>query len=205
MKFGGKAVVANTIERMGEIGIASPLVLTNPEHASAYDHALRGYSAEVKPYVGNPMSFAVLASAFHQLKGEDILLVADDNVFDFSLEEMAKKFERVNDNVLAVKALDEIPDWEQLNLGTCNVAGDKITYATFSFSPVKQEPVNLGILDLYMIHHKRIVDFGKMLSDPVKAINEWWHDFYAWKPTGFWADICKPVLRKEAERYFSNH
>ena len=137
------------------------------------------------------------------LQGDDVLVIADDNLFDFSLEGLVKRFNCVDDNTLVVRNERKLNNQHigELNFARCNVDRmGKIISASYSFLPGTHTNKGMIICDLYLVHRKRIDNLSENYIG-----KEWFKDFYAWEAKdGFWADIGKFPLRKEAERYFNS-
>jgi len=211
VRFRGKPVVSYILERMKEVGVGEVLVLANKEHEDEYKKALaeEKYVTVQGCCVMSPLVAYMLG--FKQLMGDDVLAVADDNLFDFSLAEMVRKFQEVDDNVLAVRDLEFVAsaeEAERLNFGRV-VIGDngKITSASFSFAPQTRLRDGKIALDIYLINRRRIPQFQRMIAkgDLDYAAKNWWKDFYGMVINkGFWADIGKPELRRKAEEYFKD-
>ena len=209
VKFRGKPVVSYIIKRMKEAGASEVLVLANEEHAEKYRSALY-FSQHVRVLGCGVMSpFFAYMHGFRKLKGDDVLAVADDNLFDFSLAGMVGRFQEVDDNVLAVRDLELVTNAEEaerLNFGrVVTDASGKVTSASFSFAPQTQLKEGKIALDIYLIHRKRIPQFERMMAhaDLDYATKNWWKNFHAVVINeGFWADIGKPELRRRAEEYF---
>lgn len=209
VKFRGKPVVSYILERMREVGAGEVLVLANQEHAQKYETALAGEKHVTVQGCGVMSPFFAYMHGFRQLKGDDVLAVADDNLFDFSLAEMVRRFQEVNDNVLAARDLEFVAsaeEAERLNFGRVLInASGKVTSASFSFAPQTKIQAGKIALDIYFIHKRRIPQFEKMMAqgDLDYVTKNWWKDFYGLVINkGFWADIGKPELRRRAEEYF---
>jgi len=209
--FGGKPVVLHTLEKFDEIGIDKSVVLVNPEHQKAYQDELGKISpdVEVLAYERPQDPLSVYFNGLRILQGDHILTVADDNIFDFSLSGLLKRFKEVDDNVLAVRDMEKIVSGqEDLNLGECEVDNSgKVIKAGHSFDPSTKSISGKVILDIYLVHEKRVPFFVNFLGNEhptvEDAVSQWYKDFHAWEPEGFWADIGKPPLRKLAEEHFS--
>jgi len=209
VKFAGKPVVSYILKRMKEAGAGEVLVLANEEHVQEYKRVLAREKHVTVQGCSVMTTFVAYMHGFKQLKGDDVLAVADDNLFDFSLTEMVRKFQEVDDNVLAVRDLEFVAsaeEAERLNFGRVVInASGKVTSASFSFAPPTRLKDGKIALDIYLIHGGRIPQFQKIIAqgDLDYATKNWWKDFYAAVINkGFWADIGKPELRKRAEQYF---
>jgi NDP-sugar pyrophosphorylase family protein len=214
--FGGKSVTSHNLDKLEPLGINGPvLVYVNPSHKSAYDDFARnnsGLPVRIVPYSGPSDSLLVYCAALAEhADGDDILLMADDNLFDFSLEPMVEKFRSVNDNVIAVRDIGQICSEDEepaMNFGKCSFdERGKVTGASYSFAPQTFMDSHRVLLDLHIVHRERIpyfLDLGSRGESGLpQAVHTWWRDFYVWKASkGFWADIGKPSLRRKAEEYF---
>jgi len=207
IKFGGKPVVTHTLDKLVEIDNNQTIILTNPEHKSAYETTLENtqYSVEVCDYHGPSNPMLVYLEGLKRLEGDHVLLIADDNLFDFSLQGLIKKFYEVDDNTLVARNTSIVENNNTLNFGKCQIdSKGKITSASYSFAPSTFLEEGLTICDIYLVHEKRIQGFLDF-SSLEDAEKEWFKDFYASETNnGFWADIGKESLRNQAEKYFNN-
>jgi len=211
VEFGGKPAIVHTLDNISKLNINDPiLVYTNKEHYQTYKNVLKDYPVNIQSYNGLKEPLIVYYNAIKQLAGEHILLTADDNLFDFSLEGLVETFKQKDDNVLAARELSKIiepPSAQSLNFGTCRISEDgKVKAASHSFDPSTSLDSKNVILDLYLIHEKRTQYFFELAKkkDLSFAAHNWFRDFYAWIPKeGFWVDIGKPALREIANNYFN--
>jgi len=209
IKLGGRALVHHTLERLEEIGIKETLILTNPNHKSQYKGEVfrKGQQVTVQSYRRNQDPLAVYLAGALMLK-EDVLIVADDNVFDFSLKPMIEKFNQVQGSVLSILPIERVMGENEgnLNFGTCSVGKNgRIIQASYSFDPkTKMDSSQRIILDIYAVHRNQIIQAEKVVGGAKDLANKWYSGFYAWEPKeGFWADTGKPLLRAKAEAHFS--
>lgn len=212
VKFAGKPVILHTIDKMRETEVGKVLVLVNQKHVQEYGKALAG-EKDITVQGCDVMSpFFAYMHGLKQLKGDDVLAVADDNLFDFSLTKLIKGFRRVDSNVLAVRDLEFVAsadEVEKLNFGRVIIDDKgKVTSASFSFASQTRLKDGKIALDIYLIHRRRIPQFERMIAkgDLDYVAKNWWKDFYAIVINeGFWADIGKPELRRKAEEYFGKN
>lgn len=208
VRFRGKPVIQHTLDKLSEIGVKAPILMyINPEHREAYQRFFhkKAYSVNLKEYSGNSNPLAAYFSGLQELGDDNVLLLADDNIFDFSLKGLLDRFAEVDDNVLAVQDLENVVSGNpNLNFGRCQVnEKGRITKASYSFDSSTRIDAPKVIFDIYLIHKKRIPFFLALRNNLAEAAISWWKDFYVWEPVGFWADIGKPELRRRAEEHFS--
>lgn len=211
VKFRGKPVTSYILERMREVGASEVLVLANQEHVQEYRKALSKEKYVTVQGCGVMTPFVAYMHGFKQLKDNDVLAVADDNLFDFSLAEMVRKFKEVDDNVLIARDLEFVAsaeETEKLNFGrVITDSTGKVTSASFSFAPQTKIQAGKIALDIYLVHKRRIPQFQRIIAqgDLNYVTRNWWKSFYAVVINkGFWTDIGKPELRIRAEKYFDN-
>lgn len=210
IQFGGRPVIIHTLDKLLEIGVNPILLLVNQEHRLAYEQALRDtrYPIEVCDYNGYSNPMLVYLEGLRRLQGDNVLIVADDNLFDFGLQGLLHKFHEVDDNTLVVRNPASLDIKEDLNLGRCQIdSRGKVVSASYSFAPDTYVDKGLVICDIYLVHQKRIQGFLDFLNQATlqDAEREWFRDFYAWEARdGFWADIGKEPLRKKAEKRFES-
>lgn len=213
--FAGRPLLHHTLDRFAEIGIEDPVLLyANRDHVDAYARACQDapMDVDVRPYTGTPHPFVVYFEGLRVLDGDDVLMVADDNIFDFSLQGMVDRFYQVDSHVLAARPMRQITSGsnEEFNFGLCvRSPNGKVTAASCSFAPETKLEAPRVILDLYLMREGHVQQFYDQIQRGQDGIMElaqtWWHDFYVWEPkSGFWADIGKPALRAMAEEYFTN-
>ncbi|RJQ17318.1 hypothetical protein C4573_04670 [Candidatus Woesearchaeota archaeon] len=208
LHFGGKPVIQHTLERLADINITPPvLVYVNKEHEQSYRAMLSQTPVPVDIQVpsGPTDPVNMYVSGLSQLGiDEHALILADDNLFDFSLAGLLKEMERVQSNAVAVRHFSGFPSGK-FNFATCNLQGGRLIDGSYSFAnPGTEHP--FVILDIYGVHKQHIPGFVRYKgpnAPPIEQLaREWFKDFHAWLPKGFWADIGKPVLRQKAEEYF---
>ncbi len=215
IRFGNKPVIQHILDGLAEIKMQEPVLLyVNPEHKKLYEEFSGQnpkYGLEIKEYEGNSNPLVVYFKGLRELSDDNVLLLADDNLYDFSLQGLVQRFEEVNDNVIAVRDLSRISieDNVDLNFGMCEYdERGKVTNASYSFLPETKLNAQKIVLDISIVHKKRIPFFVQLYEMGEKGVIEgskmWWRDFYVWESkNGFWADIGKAQLRREAETYFS--
>jgi len=210
IQFGGKSLVEHILQKLEEGNIGETLILTNPSHENRYRSKLakKGNKVIIVPYSGNQDPLAVYLTGALMLE-DDAFIVADDNLFDFSIAPMIEMFKKVQGSVLATLPLQRIIEGstEDLNFGTCLVGEDgKISEASYSFdASTKLDSSQKVVLDLYAVHRNQIAQAKNIAEQGVGGLAAaWYSGFYAWEPKdGFWADIGKAPLRTKAESYFN--
>ncbi|MEK6918786.1 MAG: hypothetical protein AABW73_01980 [Nanoarchaeota archaeon] len=131
VKFADRPVIAHQLDRFLELGVTTPvLVYTNPEHKSAYEEAKKSFSLpiDVKEYSGSQAPLLVYCAALKEFgTGNHALVAADDNLYDFSLVPMMRRFYDLNRsegsaNLLPVRDIGKICDADEggsMNFGMC--------------------------------------------------------------------------------------
>jgi len=212
VEIAGKTVVERTLEKFEEVGISQTLILTNPEHLEAYENffANNRFNPKIWGYSKNPHPFFAYLSGVAMIgRYENILAVADDNIFDFSLSDIVEEFKETKQDYFAVGDFPKFlkkQNFELYNFGTCKIdkTGKAISVRN-SFDNTNQYKHQKIIYDIYMTSKKTI---SKLITcfekhGAEKAGKEWYKTFFTWEPKGFWADIGKPEMREYAEKYFS--
>ena len=212
LKFGGKEVIRHTLDRFEEIGcVDETSLIIHPKNREQYEKSLgNDKRVRIAEYSGPSDPVFVYINAFKKIGPDsDILAVADDNLFDFSLSGLVECFNYAGTNVLAVRNIEFMPGCSGSDFGRCTFSDEgKVIEASYSFGPPKDIDSKWATLDIYLMHKKTI---SSLLEDvrnpsayPQQMIDKYATDFHAWiKNDGFWADVGKPGMRREAERYFS--
>lgn len=213
--LGNQALIRYSLEKLKEQGIQDILVLVNPCHRAYFDRVLSPLEGvNVREYRGPQSFFHTYAFALSSVGQNDhVLVVADDEVFDFSLDGLLQRFGEVDDNIVAVKHLKEVYDDQsqakKANFGTCALNEEgRLVAASCSFFPETNFNSDLITLGIYLIHRRRVPEFLATATSSEPSLNiaqNWYRTFYAWFPPkeGFWADIGKPGLMERAKTYFS--
>lgn len=95
VEFGGKPTIVHTLDNLANLNVEEPiLVYTNKEHYQTYKKSLKDYPVNIQPYNGLKNPLIVYYNAMKQFAGEHIILIADDNLFDFSLEGLVETFKQ---------------------------------------------------------------------------------------------------------------
>ncbi|MCD4666701.1 hypothetical protein K8R47_02725 [archaeon] len=214
MKFGGKEVVVRTLEKMKEIGIEDTLIVTNESSNESYQRLFVNspFSPRIENYPGSNPDMTYVYTWGLSILGfqEPILAIADDHLFDFSLESLVKRFGELDKSILAVRRLENIGNGVDLNFGKCVVdENGKILEGSYSFFRSEKEiDSDLICMDLWLVHQEMISDLLNLIgkkAQPEEIISYYLRNIYSFEINeGFWADIGKPELRKQAEIYFNN-
>jgi hypothetical protein len=215
LRFGGKEVIGHTLDNIGSL-VDETLILSNREDAERYRRCVHGmdYKVKVEAYDG-PSDPTYVYSAGLSMKGDtdDVVAIADDNLFLFSLDGLIHTFQEVDSSVMAVRHISDIdgsvssPD---ANYGRClfDKSTGKVIHTSYSFGPPQQIRSDFVALDIYLVHHRFVGELKSMMKDPRvrpdDIIRKSTQSFYAWVAgEGPWWDVGKPHLRRQAEEYFS--
>ena len=140
------------------------------------------------------------------------MVVSDDNIFSFSLENLIEKFNHTSNNIIVTRDIKNIMGNEEreLNFATCIYEGEygKIKSATYSFGKNKTISSKV-ILDIYLLTLDGINATKDIyLSGDDGIVREleasWWNYFHAFEINdGFWADIGKKCLLEKAKQFYN--
>jgi NDP-sugar pyrophosphorylase family protein len=215
IRIGGKPVIQHTLDRLAELDLQEPVLLcVNANHREIYEKALRRQTrprVEMRVYKAeNANQLLVYLARLRELGSDHVLALADDNIFDFSLQGLVDRFYEVDDNVVAVRDISAlgIPGEEDLNFGRCeHDESGRITNASYSFCQETRLAAGKVLLDIHVIHRRWIPHYEALWKRGEEGLLEgmqtWWNGFYVWEPAnGFWADVGKSTLRERAEMYF---
>ena len=208
MKFSGREVVKHTLDAMHEVGVEKIWIIISKESEEEYREAFRNLPGPtIEVYQGHQNNIAYGFIYGFEVLGdkEPILAVADDNIFDFSLDGLVKRFEEVGASVVAARREAMLNcDINGLRFGKIVVFEGKVIDGTLNFVGTQAVESDLISLDIYMLHPelvRKLITYTKLPQDEI--IRRCFGKFYAWEINqGFWADIGKPPLLKQAQEYF---
>jgi glucose-1-phosphate thymidylyltransferase len=167
----GKPLMEWVIKKLVELQVTKIVVVSNDKYYSAFREWLDGYShtIPIELYNDNTTSnddrlgqIGDIQFGVEQGKiDDDLIVVAGDNLFNFSLKPCYDFFKEKNAPVNALWDCKHIPTAQQLGVGIINDQNRMIEFQEKSPEP-KATTVSLGI---YLIPHTDIPLFKKYLVD----------------------------------------
>lgn len=215
LRFGGREVVAHSLEKMHQAGVTHTVLLTEEVLANRYREALRAYpyqvSVETAPIPNMPsiVAYAYGVTAFGN--NEPVIAVADDNLFTFSFDKLLFKYAELTGNILAVRDERFICESSRdMNFGRVSLDREgRIVNLNHSFSKSQAIASPLISLDMWLFNPHIVSRLKSKIFGNIESCQfarEFLQTVYCVEMNhGFWADVGKPRLRLKAEQYFRHH
>lgn len=140
---------------------------------------------------------------------DDLMVLAGDNLFDFSLTEMVETFDRVRDNVIGVLEFDDESKLSKYGIVKTD-ANDKVQQ--FREKP-ENPPSNLVAMGMYLFPAEKLSLIQDYLDDGGNPDEPGWYitwlvendDVYAHSFHGNWFDIGDKDSLEQADAFLQEH
>lgn len=151
------------------------------------------------------INFTVNQARLH----DDLLVLAGDNLFDFSLKDLVETFDRVNNNVIGVLRFGDESKLSQYGI----VETDK-THRIVDFQEKPEDPPsNLVAMGMYLFPEEKLSLIDQYLEEGGNPDEPGWyitwlvenHTVYAHPFEGTWFDIGDKDSLEQADQFLQEH
>jgi glucose-1-phosphate thymidylyltransferase len=140
---------------------------------------------------------------------DDLLVLAGDNLFDFSLSDMASTFERVSDNVIGVLQFDDESKLSKYGIVDVDENDRVVDFVEKPDEP----PSNLVAMGMYLFSGEKLSLIEQYLDEGGNPDEPGWYvtwlvendEVYAHTFEGNWFDIGDKDSLEKADKFLQEH
>jgi glucose-1-phosphate thymidylyltransferase len=218
LPIAGRPMIDYVCDKIDEVAQVDALhVVTNARFAGGFEQWAQARRGRLTPAVhddgttSNEDRLGAIGDILFtieraNLAGQDLLIVAGDNLFDFSLAEYAAFWQSKDGGNSSCIALYECPDLELVKQYSVVALGENDRVVSFVEKPAQPESQLVGIATyLYAARHAALIrtylDEGNSPDAPGNFV-AWLHrrePVYGYRFSGYWVDIGNHQQLLEAD------
>ncbi|MGC8479433.1 MAG: nucleotidyltransferase family protein [Candidatus Micrarchaeia archaeon] len=204
LPIGGKPLLDYIIEDIERLNINRIVISTNKKFADQFEYWLnnknllgkRKIELVVEPALHNNVKLGAIRSILHTIENaklnDDLLIIAGDNYYEFSLKELQDKFYNKNGPVLCIYDVKSLDDAKRF--GVVELDGDKVVEFCEKPSDPKGTFISTGIYFFNVDNLNKIKEYIKDGNNPDSPgyFAQWLvknTDVYGVIAKGIWMDI----------------
>ncbi|MBI2651722.1 nucleotidyltransferase family protein [Candidatus Woesearchaeota archaeon] len=215
LRVAEKPIIEHIMARLEELSIIKAYVITNDKFYSMFLEWLHNFDAKAPVEIindgtkSNDDRLGAIGDMNLVIKSmninDDILVIASDNIFDFSLKEIANFFKKVKSNLIV---LYDVKDYALAkHYGVVEIKGNIVVNFEEKPSQPKSTLISTGI---YLFQKKTLPLIPKYIeqgnsSDKTGNFIEWLHKrdkVYSYTTDKTWYDIGNLEQLEKADKYY---